>query len=62
MVSGISFPLAEFAYNNSYHSRIQMAMFEALYGRHCHTPMGSFESLEPRPYNTDLVQEALSRV
>ena len=28
-------PLAEFAYNNSYHSSIQMAPFEALYGRSC---------------------------
>ena len=26
-------PLIEFAYNNSYHSSIQMAPFEALYGR-----------------------------
>ena len=26
-------PLAEFTYNNSYHSSIQMAPFEALYGR-----------------------------
>ncbi|XP_069152102.1 uncharacterized protein [Solanum lycopersicum] len=28
------FPLAEFAYNNSYHSSIEMAPFEALYGVH----------------------------
>ncbi|CAN4125134.1 unnamed protein product [Withania somnifera] len=26
-------PLAEFSYNNSYHSSIEMAPFEALYGR-----------------------------
>ena len=26
-------PLVEFAYNNSYHSSIEMALFEALYGR-----------------------------
>ena len=26
-------PLAEFSYNNSYHSSIDMAPFEALYGR-----------------------------
>ena len=31
-------PLAEFAYNNSYHSSIGMAPFEALYGRKCKTP------------------------
>ncbi|GKA47167.1 putative reverse transcriptase domain-containing protein [Tanacetum coccineum] len=28
-------PLAEFSYNNSYHSRIRWAPFEALYGRKC---------------------------
>ena len=26
-------PLVEFAYNNSYHSSIEMAPYEALYGR-----------------------------
>jgi len=30
-------PLCEFAYNNSYHSSIGMAPFEALYGRRCRT-------------------------
>lgn len=55
-------PLAEFAYNNSYHSSIQMAPFEALYGRRCRTPVGWFESTEPRPRGTDLIQEALEQV
>ncbi|KAH0643764.1 hypothetical protein KY290_035213 [Solanum tuberosum] len=55
-------PLAEFAYNNSYHSSIQMAPFEALYGRHCRSPAGWFESTEPRPRGTDLLQEALDQV
>ena len=32
-------PLIEFAYNNSYHSSIEMAPFEALYGRKCKTPI-----------------------
>jgi len=30
--------LMEFAYNNSYQESLQMAPFEALYGRHCRTP------------------------
>ncbi|KAG8503343.1 hypothetical protein CXB51_001305 [Gossypium anomalum] len=30
-------PLAEFSYNNSYQSSIQMALYEALYGRRCRT-------------------------
>ncbi|WMV50499.1 hypothetical protein MTR67_043884, partial [Solanum verrucosum] len=32
-------PLIEFAYNNSYHSSIGMATFEALYGRRCRSPI-----------------------
>ncbi|GJY08265.1 putative reverse transcriptase domain-containing protein [Tanacetum coccineum] len=31
-------PLAEFSYNNSYHSSIRCAPFEALYGRKCRSP------------------------
>ncbi|KAK8670133.1 hypothetical protein V6N13_104894 [Hibiscus sabdariffa] len=34
-----SIPLVEFAYNNSYQTSIQMAPFEALYGRRCRTPL-----------------------
>ncbi|WMV42095.1 hypothetical protein MTR67_035480 [Solanum verrucosum] len=33
-------PLIEFAYNNSYHSSIQMAPSEAIYGRRCRSPIG----------------------
>ncbi|KAH0730058.1 hypothetical protein KY289_001246 [Solanum tuberosum] len=55
-------PLAEFAYNNSYHSSIQMALFEALYGRRCRSPVGWFESADLRPRGTDLRQEALDQV
>jgi len=32
-------PLVEFAYNNNYHSSIDMAPYEALYGRRCRTPV-----------------------
>jgi len=32
-------PLVEFTYNNSYHSSIGMAPYEALYGRRCKTPL-----------------------
>ncbi|WMV29725.1 hypothetical protein MTR67_023110 [Solanum verrucosum] len=35
--------LIEFAYNNSYHSSIQMASYEALYGRRCISHIGWFE-------------------
>ncbi|KAL4354549.1 hypothetical protein GQ457_06G017120 [Hibiscus cannabinus] len=32
-------PLVEFAYNNNYQASIQMAPYEALYGRRCRTPV-----------------------
>ena len=32
-------PLVEFAYNNSYHSSIEMAPYEALYGRKYRYPL-----------------------
>ena len=32
-------PLVEFAYNNSYQASIQMAPYEALYGRPCRLPI-----------------------
>ena len=32
-------PLVEFAYNNSYHNNIEMAPYEALYGRKCRSPL-----------------------
>ena len=35
--------LIEFFYNNSYHSSIFMAPFEALYGRICRSHVGWFE-------------------
>ncbi|GJZ97939.1 putative reverse transcriptase domain-containing protein [Tanacetum coccineum] len=35
----VHLPLAEFYYNNSYHSSIRCASFEALYGRKCRSPI-----------------------
>ena len=34
-----NFSLMEFAYNNSYHSSISMAPYEALFGRRCRSPI-----------------------
>ena len=55
-------PLIEFAYNNSYHSSIQMAPFEALYGRRCRSPIGWFEVSESLIIGLDLVFDALEKV
>ena len=55
-------PLSEFSYNNSYHSSIDMAPFEALYGRRCRSPIGLFDAFEVRPWGTDLLRESLDKV
>ena len=55
-------PLAEFSYNNSYHSSIDMAPFEALYGRRYRSPIGWFDAFEVRPWGTDLLRDSLERV
>ena len=46
----ILLPLAQFSYNNSYHSSIDMAPFEALYGRRCRSTIGLFDAFEVRPW------------
>ena len=55
-------PLIEFSYNNSYQASIQMTPFEALYGRHCTSPIGWFELREARLVGPNLVQDAMDKV
>ena len=55
-------PLCEFSYNNSYHSNIDMAPFEALYGRGCRSPIGWFEAGDVKPLGVDLVKDAQDKV
>ncbi|WVZ80462.1 hypothetical protein U9M48_027933 [Paspalum notatum var. saurae] len=55
-------PLAEFAYNNSYQKSLEMAPFEALYGRHCRTPLNWSEPGECVMFGPDLVTQAEEQV
>ncbi|XP_070024794.1 uncharacterized protein [Nicotiana sylvestris] len=54
--------LIKFAYNNSFHASIQMAPFEALYGRRCRCPIGWFEVGEAELIGLDLVYQAMEKV
>jgi hypothetical protein len=54
--------LAEFSYNNSYQSSLQMAPFEALYGQRCRTPLSWSETGERKIFGPDLVIEAEDKV
>ncbi|WVZ80602.1 hypothetical protein U9M48_028062, partial [Paspalum notatum var. saurae] len=56
------FPLAEFAYNNSYQKSIEMAPFEALYVRRCRTPLNWSELGERVTFGPDLVTQAEEQV
>ncbi|XP_070029153.1 uncharacterized protein [Nicotiana sylvestris] len=55
-------PLIEFAYNNNYHSSIQMAPYEALYGRKYKSIIGWFDVGESGLHGPDLVQQAIEKV
>ncbi|WVZ76313.1 hypothetical protein U9M48_024297 [Paspalum notatum var. saurae] len=55
-------PLAEFAYNNSYQKSLDMAPFEALYGRRCRTPLNWSEPGERVTFGLDLVTQAEEQV
>ena len=55
-------PLIEFAYNNTYHSSIGMAPYEALYGRPCRTPLCWAEADERKLMGLDIVQLTSEKV
>ncbi|KAJ9566252.1 hypothetical protein OSB04_002218 [Centaurea solstitialis] len=55
-------PLVEFAYNNSFHSSIGMAPFEALYGRKCRTPTCWLEAGEKQFAGPEIIQETADKV
>jgi len=55
-------PLIEFSYNNSYHSSIGMAPYEALYGRKCRTPLCWAEVGDKSIIGPEIVQEITLKI
>ena len=55
-------PLVEFAYNNSYQASIQMAPYEALYGRPCRSPLCWTEVGESSITGPDLIRDTSEKV
>ncbi|GKD58006.1 putative reverse transcriptase domain-containing protein [Tanacetum coccineum] len=54
--------LVEFSYNNSYHSSVRCAPFEALYGRKCCSPIMWAEVGEGQLIGHELVQETTEKI
>jgi len=55
-------PLIEFTYKKSYHSSIEMAPFEALYGWRCRTPLCWFVSGESVVLGPNIVHQTTEKV
>ena len=56
------FPLVEFAYNNSYQASIQMAPYEAMYGRPCRSPLCWTQVGESSITGPDLIRDTFEKV
>ncbi|XP_028120977.1 uncharacterized protein LOC114318317 [Camellia sinensis] len=54
--------LTEFAYNNNYHSNIEMAPYEALYGRLCRSPVCWAEVGDRALLGPEIVQSTTKKV
>ncbi|GJW12320.1 putative reverse transcriptase domain-containing protein [Tanacetum coccineum] len=58
----VHLPLAKFSYNNSYHSSIRCAPFEALYGRKCRLPVLWAKIRGSSLIGPELIQETTDKV
>jgi hypothetical protein len=57
-----SLSFVEFSYNNSYQASLKMALFEALYGRKCRTPLYWSETGESQLFRPEIIKEAERQV
>ncbi|KAJ9552433.1 hypothetical protein OSB04_016478 [Centaurea solstitialis] len=55
-------PLIEFSYNNSYHTNIQCAPYEALYGRKCKSPLNWLKVGESQLIRLDIIQTTTDKI
>ncbi|KAI3746537.1 hypothetical protein L6452_08971 [Arctium lappa] len=54
--------LIEFSYNNSYHTSIQCAPYEALYGRKCRSPLSWVEIGDSQLFGPDIIRETTDKI
>nr|GFB57828.1 reverse transcriptase domain-containing protein [Tanacetum cinerariifolium] len=55
-------PLVEFSYNNSYHASIKAALFEALYGQKCRSPICWAEVEDAQLTDPELIHETTEKI